>query len=175
MKKVSLVLCVMGVFVFLCLASPGYAALYSGAWYQSDRDNWFAIELTSGVENSDYSFGIYDWQNTGSSLEVVTDGVFDSQSVWVWEDSGTGTWYAGLSDGATDLTLGDSALFGFYFFDGTDTVYEYDMNGSESNWVLDGLPGFSVSVSDVKPVPLPANVVLLGSGLLCLVAIARKR
>lgn len=164
---------VVGVIVFLCQATPGYGASYSGAWYQSDRDNWFAIELSFG--SSGDTFGMYDWGDPATSLEVVLDGMYERQSVWVWEDTSSGTWYAGLSAGGTDLTLGDSALFGFYFSDGSAFYTEYGITGQGSSWILEGLTGFTVSVSDVRPVPLPANAMLLGSGLLGLLGVSRRR
>jgi len=78
------------------------------------------------------------------------------------------------------LTLGSTPEFGFYFQDGSGNKYllyeiEEDPNGGGTAWTLISKEsGWEVSASDISPVPIPAGVLLFGSGLVSLAGIRRR-
>lgn len=163
-----LIMLVIGVLT----ASPA-AAMYEGVWLPNDND-FFTIEM-SPIENPNAGLYIYDFdEGTGDSLLLFTDGIFNSATVFFTLD--LGIWYAGLSEDARTLDLGDSREFGFYFGDEVNLYTSYDVTTitpGEVYSLFDSNTRMTARVSDIAPVPLPASLFLLGSGILFL-AVSRR-
>ncbi len=88
------------------------------------------------------------------------------------------TWYAGRTKGAATLNLGSDLEFGFFFKNDEKSIFEYDLQQSTSgdSYILShGSMNIQVVTSDVAPVPLPASALLLGSGIVGLIAFGRVR
>ena len=76
------------------------------------------------------------------------------------------------------LNLGLSQEFGFYFLDGTTKYEYYDLTESIPNtsyYLDDDNTGMKVLVAGAAPVPLPASVLFLASGVARLIAFGRVR
>jgi len=160
---------------FLIMAQPviSIAAPYSGAWLPNDSDI-FTIELTPKASSN--SFYMYDWDDSTESLQVIEDGIYKSQTVYF--TCNDASWCAGLESGGTTLSLGDTPEFGFYFSNGADNFLSYDLAKNEAGetYILSNSnTEMGVLVSDAAPVPIPASALLLGSGLLGLIAIGRVK
>lgn len=150
------------------------AAPYDGAWLANDND-FFAIELTATAD-SNAGLYLYDFDDgTGDSMLLFTDSLYSSATVYFTEDSGI--WYAGLSSGVKTLDLGGSKDIGFYFLKGANPYPSYDVTTVDPGEVyslFETNTAMTVLVSDIAPVPLPASLFLLGSGILSLVVSRRK-
>ena len=149
---------------------------YSDAW-QPMHDDVFLVEL--GAKSRDGSLYIYDFGDPENALPVLSDGVFAHTSIFfssVETKDGTINWYADTTLGGQALELGETPFFGIYFSDGSDTWEEYDIIGTNgAYWLSEANTGMQVIAHDMKPVPVPAAVFLLGSGLISLVALRRRR
>jgi len=167
---------IMMVAALLILARPSISSAdtYSGAWLPNGSDI-FMIELTPTSGTA--SFYMYDWGDTNDSLSLITDGVNDSDTAYFTNVSGT--WYAGLTSGATTLNLGSTQEFGFYFYDAGNTYTSYDLitleQGVSYRLSDSSNTGMEVFVTRAAPVPIPASVLLLGSGILGLITIGRVK
>lgn len=181
MKKNLTVAFLAAVAIVFCFSVSTQAATidYDGAWYPADQRNAYFLEFDRA--SSDISLYMYDYDTgpTDNDLLVVSNPTGrDSQQVWFILDNGT--WYAGLEEGDKDLTLGSTPEFGFYFQDGSGNKYllyeiEEDPNGGGTAWTLISKEsGWEVSASDISPVPIPAGVLLFGSGLVSLAGIRRR-
>ena len=172
-------------FVFAIVGSAGACSStgpldsspYSDAW-QPMHDDVFLVEL--GAKSRDGSLYIYDFGDPENALPVLSDGVFAHTSIFfssVETKDGTINWYADTTLGGQALELGATPFFGIYFSDGSDNTWgEYDIIGTNgAYWLSEANTGMQVIAHDMKPVPVPAAVFLLGSGLISLVAVRRRR
>ena len=162
-------------FLIMAQASVSNADTYSGAWLPNDEADMFTMKVTVGTDAG--SFSMYDWGDTSESLEIYSMGESSGvQSVYFTQSSGD--WYASMTSGViTDLALGDSLEFGFSFGDGTDTYYTYDLTmiePFETYQLTHGSSDILITTSDAAPVPLPASVLLLGSGLVGLIGFGKR-
>lgn len=155
-------------------------APYSDAW-QPMHDDAFLVEL--GAKSSDQTLYIYDFGAPENALPILSDGFFAHTNIFfssVKTTDGSTKWYADTTPGGQALELGDTPFFGIYFSDGSDTWGEYDIIGANANangayWLFEANTGMQVITHDMKPVPVPAAVFLLGSGLISLVALRQRR
>jgi hypothetical protein len=118
---------------------------------------------------------MYDWGNTDSSLEIFSGPGSVAETVYFTQEDSS--WYACLSGGA-EIDLGESLDFGFSFGDGTSMYYTYDLTVIDAGEVYQLSPDgndITIYTSDVAPVPLPASALLLGSGMVGLIAFGRVR
>ncbi len=186
MKKI-----IVGLVVAIFLMCSGQAMAssysYSGAW-APNSDDIFGITLTVPTPPTPgWTLGIYDYGNlAGGELPFLFNAPNMMQTIYFTEDvTGGSGWYASAMPGATGpgaLSLGLTTDFGFVFRQpGSPAFLSYDvqMTGPDS-YILNSLPpgvpgGMSVALHDANPVPIPGAVWLLGSGLLGLVGIRRKK
>jgi hypothetical protein len=151
-------------------------ASYSDAW-QPMHDDAFLVEL--GAKSSDRTLYIYDFGAPENALPILSDGFFAHTNIFfssVKTTDGSTNWYADTTPGGQALELGATPFFGIYFSDGSDTWGEYDIIDANGAYLLfEANTGMQVITHDMKPVPVPAAVFLLGSGLISLVALRRRR
>ncbi|MEJ5330096.1 MAG: PEP-CTERM sorting domain-containing protein [Desulfobaccales bacterium] len=97
-----------------------------------------------------------------------------------------GIWYAGDKSGDKDLSLGNSPQFYIAFYYNGSYIYQYDIEGGETNYLITVSSGdlvdfifsgdaFIVETAAPPPVPLPGSALLLGSGLLGLALVWRRQ
>ncbi len=107
----------------------------------------------------------------GQALFIFKNGdTFPLNNTVTFSHDGT-NWTATNTYG--NLTLGSYLYFGFKF----DSLPTYNYYGSGDMWYFDdgsGTAGVTVSAADVRPVPIPAAALLLGSGLVGLFTIRKK-
>ena len=177
-KKILLGMMIVAALLIMAQPSVSNAAIYEGAWTSNDNADWFAVKFTFGVPSA---FSMYDWGNTGSTLEILPMGaLFDSATVFFTQSNGN--WFASLTDGgttATDLNLGNDTLFGLFFGDGTQAShFSYDVQVDIPNeqYILThpNFLGTIITTSDIQPVPIPASVLLLGSGMVGLIGFGKR-
>ena len=175
MKGKQMLLGMMIVAALSIIAQPSVsnAYEYSGAWLPNDTTDFFAVEFTVGTDAG--SFSMFDWGDT-DTLEIFSmSEMLGAKSVYFTQDSGT--WYAGLTTGATTLDLGNDLEFGFFFGDGTSSYYIYDLTVIETGEVYQlnhASSDISIYTSDVAPVPIPAGALLLGSGIVGLIGFGKR-
>ena len=178
MKGKKILLGMMLVAALLIMAQPSVsnAANYSGAWLPNDTTDMFTMKVTVGTDAG--SFSMFDWGYETDSLEIYSMGeAMGIQSVYFTQDSGN--WYASMTQGSTtDLNLGDDLLFGFFFGDGGDTYYTYDLTTIEPGEVYQLTHSSSdilITTSDAAPIPIPASFLLLGSGMVGLIGFGKRK
>jgi hypothetical protein len=163
--------------LIMAQASVSNADTYSGAWFPNDEDAFF-VELANPLGRDSYSFFMYNLENENASIEVfgpeITQTVYFTHIIKEEEK----IWYAGRTKGAATLNLGSELEFGFFFKNDEKSIFEYDLQQSTSgdSYILsDRSMNIQVVTSDVTPVPLPASALLLGSGMIGLIAFGRVR
>jgi hypothetical protein len=164
--------------LIMAQASVSNAATYGGAWLPNDFEDAFFVELANPLGRDSYSFFMYNSENENASMEVfgpeITQTVYFTHIIKEEEE----TWYAGRTKGAATLNLGSDLEFGFFFKNDEKSIFEYDLRQSTSgdSYILShGSMNIQVVTSDVAPVPLPASALLLGSGMVGLIAFGRVR
>jgi hypothetical protein len=159
--------------LIMAQASVSNADTYSGAWLPNDSEDAFFVELANPLGRDSYSFFMYNSENENASMEVFGPQI--TQTVYFTHKD---TWYAGQTKGAATLNLGSDLEFGFFFKNDEKSIFEYDLQQSTSgdSYILShGSMNIQVVTSDVAPVPLPASALLLGSGMVGLIAFGRVR
>ncbi len=155
---------------------------YSDAW-QSTHDDAFLVQL-SGISSSG-SLYIYDFGSPENDLQLFSDEVYANTNIYfssiyfssVDNEDGSTSWYADTVPGGQSLSFVSSPLFGFYFSNGSDSWQEYDLFGASGTyWLSEINTGMEVLVHDMEPAktPIPAAVLLLGSGLVGIIALRRR-
>ena len=162
-------------FGFVGSANAMPTAESSYLWTSIDNGTFFV--QNQYVANS--AFGLYSWENNNSLLLFSandtnlnrTMDVYSNVDLLNFEIDATklvkiGRRYYPETD---TLVLGSLPQFGFYFSDGATVYNTYALSGSAST-------GWDLSHGDMvvhiygdatpSPVPLPASLPLLGSGLL---------
>ena len=100
---------------------------------------------------------------------IVPDGNFAYHNGGSW----AGTW-GGASTFTTEAAIGTSMDFWFIHTDPNETDFTSLVNQQPGTWKLDFTAG-NAALTYTAVVPLPAAVWLLGSGLIGLIGIARRR
>jgi hypothetical protein len=134
----------------------------------------FAIELS--MSSGAGSLYMYDFdEGISESLLVLMDGSFTSNNVYFTQTGGN--WYASTSSGGTNLDLGSSLDFGFFFGNSGSTFLSYDLTEivpGDDYQLFSVETGMTVRTHDAAPVPEAGTFLLLGSGLLGLGIFARR-
>ena len=171
MRIKKIVLGIMMVAALLILAQP--AAADSRFYYvDGDGDEEVSVVITNYAE---YYFGIWDGMNFDSLL-----GQFDTDTFEY--SGGDAPNYALYVADDNILTLAGDDAFVDYFgpITGTDYWQGAYIKWNGINSYLDFTSSVVISGTDttpdgIKPVPVPASALLLGSGILGLIAIGRVR
>jgi len=171
---------------FTCVST---CELCDSAWELADPELGFSFvvedrtpipSIKSLCESSIKSLWIYDFGDPDpldGALHLFDAGNGESATVNLTPMEGS--WYA--ESGGTAINLGENPYFGFLFTKG-DSILEYCCSETTTDegdfvgfnlWYPYGV--MSVLAYDVKPVPVPAAVWLLGSGLFGLVAVRRRK
>lgn len=158
--------------LIMAQASVSNADTYSGAWLPNDVDA-FLVAFANPLVTDPDSFFMYDWGNESARMEVFGSEI--TQTVYFTQKDGI--WSVRLSGGTETLNLGKSSEFGFFFGDGTTMYYDLTVIEPGEMYQLSpaGSSDITICTSDIAPVPLPASALLLGSGMVGLIAFGRVR
>ena len=184
-KRTFFGLVLAGMLTIMAQPSVLLADEYSGAWLPNARF-MVGIDLTLG--NNEGNVYMYDWKTENSAL-LLQDNIFSGSVVNFKYDDDDDNWKAIITRAcwgddppfsSSTLELGPTKDFGFYFEDSDGHQhYDYDITKwpSELNiyTVVDDNTSMKVLVAFAAPVPLPASILFLGSGVVGLIAFSRVR
>jgi hypothetical protein len=160
---------------------------YEGAWIPTDGNtNFFSFILpnyTGVVDLYIHDFGTErDADNTSTNYKIFTVssqiGPFAAANLQIKETEGNWAVYSGA---VSVLDLGPTKEFGLYFWNQAGGGYAIlpdvqEMSSMQQYLLRDGIDlNPTVLVTDAAPVPVPATAWLLGSGLIGLIILQRKR
>jgi hypothetical protein len=171
----------LAVLVAGLLALGGQAWAYSGVWIPTDNDvNEFSFDSSLDLTRT-WNVYLFDWgtsnPNINNSLLIL--GTSNEAATITFTLSGS-DWIAKSSIGSPTLNLGGTKEYGLFFYDGSSYIYDYDIffkspPGQYKLVVGSGDNRDTFLQNDASPVPLPASALLLGSGLLGLALVYRRR
>ena len=158
---------------------PGFIIQGGGFQYDADMDSFSSVPADAPIVNE---FGLSNVRGTLAMAKLGGD-----------PDSATSQWFFNLVDNSANLDFqnGGFTVFGQVLGNGMDivdaiaTLPTYDqtnINPAFTNLPLDGYDGVTfdpanelVQINNVNVVPIPAAAWLFGSGLVGLVAMARRK
>ncbi len=144
------------------------------AWYSTDGNSNTWITRRGNLD-ANWQFGIYDYGDRGDFLALIDNDNPSAQFMIINGDITVSSEDGGLSPGGS-LDLTTDNVFGFYFYDTNNRVYDYKYESPTADhwefWHPDS--GGWVTVSDVNPVPIPPTALLFLGGIIGLVGVRRK-
>lgn len=171
------------VFVTIMLAAA-LAFSGPGAWADTAYTAWLPTDgniqciSLNFLTGSSYDVYLYDYGDTDSSLLVMNKNA-TGNTVYILQDIDNGIWYASydnIIETGIDLTLGNTAHFGLYFQDGSpEFTYSYTPYTAGTYLLSVGSPEPNYLLGDATPIPIPPTAFLLGTGLVGLLVLARRR
>jgi hypothetical protein len=180
-KHLMLVLILSASFLLILNPSRSIASTYGGAWLPNSNDIFTFSWDNSG--NDAHSFWLYDWGDTTEELLLFNNQQGNNATIWFLSNGGN--WYASFDEtqDGSDLFLGPTPEFGFYFYYALNTpqintTYELNNCGIDCFELIDNQSSpnthMRVWVHDAAPVPIPSTVWIFGIGILTIVGIRRK-
>ncbi len=182
MKKlrILIVACIVSCSLFLV---AGSAMAASTAWVITDtqNDNAYASLTRKSSFDTGEGFAIYAYNNLDSAITLL-DSTIVSADLYYNKDNNT-LKVTGSDEEDRETVLGTLQLnsggqFAFYFFDSNSNKYDISYTLGTGKYVLtDGSGNMSqrIDLHDAAPVPIPASVILFGTGLLGLVGLKRRK
>ena len=110
-----------------------------------------------------------------NQLQLFTDGFYSNATVYF--TSTEGGWFADTTPGGQALAFTEAPFFGFGFNECGKSWFEYDLSTTDGDALLlfERNTGMKVVVNGMAPVPIPPAVLLLGSGLIGIVSLRRRK
>lgn len=148
--------------------------------------DWYATNQGEAKLQFEYTTDGVNWINTslsggaGTGVSFLTNSASANTVKGAYVNIGTAgqNWVTGLYATITDPNAANDANFGFRLVNaatGTDNVSAKGtaLNNNSGNWRFDNVVVSGTLAS--TPVPLPSSAWLMGSGVLGLVALSRRR
>jgi hypothetical protein len=178
MKKSLFILVALG--LMMALYTPVVQA-YSGVWIPTDNDvNEFSFDTSLELTRT-WNGYLFDWgqsnPNTNNSLLFL--GLNNEAATITFTQSGS-DWIAKASIGTPTLNIGATKEYGLFFYDGASNyIFNYEIVFKSPPGQYKLLVGSGDNrdtfLQNDAAVPLPASVLLLGSGLLGLALMGFRR
>ena len=181
MKKRLLSFILIGLFNLCVLLQIAYAAPNRFVSTDGDSDvvNINIPNVSEGLSNGWY-FGVYDSDMTGG-LDLLEGKVgFESAQFKITYDNNEDQYILKVLSGLnkeSELSLGNTPDFSFYFRNGTNYYEPNKIDSSGDSFIFyyknNNIEEHVVG-NDLKAVPLPATIMLLGSSLMGLLIVGNR-
>ncbi len=182
----SAIACIVACGLFLCVQPASAASAYSGVWVPNGPSativsvNFSIPGLEFNWESGD-EFGVKDLSDTPDYLTVMEYSDFSFSSPLLQNDltfTKTGDIFSVGVEGV-NIELGDANEFGFYFKrSGSEyNIVSFPETTGSYSLTFDDINSPTFQLSEVSPVPtpVPTAMLLLGSGLVGLAGLRRKK
>lgn len=188
MKNKSFVFILAGFLFLLCQVQVGNASVVNRFVVAGESESYVVALNVPGGQGllKGWSFGVYDYNGeTKNGLNLLNDESGYQFKVIAENNNNNGKYFLEVYQGLTnvgEIPLGETPDFSFYFFDGngyyspTDIVaVESENNSWNFVYKLDDTQEMVVRGNYLKPVPLPATIMLLGSSLMGLLIVGNRK
>jgi len=188
MKSKCFVFILAGFLFLLCQVQVGNASVVNRFVVAGESESYVvALNVPGGQGLLDgWSFGVYDYKgDPKDGLNLLNDKLGVQVTGLVRKES-EGSYVLEVSRNSDNsfvtVSLGDTPDFSFYFSDGSSYYSPTDIVAVESvnnSWKLvyksNDNQEMVVYANYLKPVPLPATIMLLGSSLMGLLIVGNRK
>ena len=189
MKSKCFVFILAGFLFLLCQVQVGNASVVNRFVVAEESGSnlvVFNVPFGQGLLDG-WSFGVYDYnEEPKNGLNLLDDERGYQFKTIAENNNDNGKYVLEVYQGINkddEIPLGKTPDFSFYFFDGseyyspTDIVAAYgsDNNSYDIVYKLDNDQKMVVHGNHLKPVPLPASIMLLGSSLMGLLIVGNRK